>query len=164
VSDQLHAPVALPRGKFHPSGTYRKRSWVGPRAGMDAMEKRNFLFLQRLEIRHLGLPASSQSLYLLRYSGSYNSSYTCKSCRRTSFSVCSIEQLQDPPKLRYQYNRFHGVTFQRTTILKARVYSLSYPHRFKRIWNDWSIKLTIRLHLLPSLTMRASSCTSSSSA
>jgi hypothetical protein len=30
VSVQLHAPDALPRGK----------SWVGPRVGMDAVEKR----------------------------------------------------------------------------------------------------------------------------
>jgi hypothetical protein len=42
---------------------------VGPRAGLDDMEKRKFLTLQGLELRPLG-PASSYSLYQLRYPGS----------------------------------------------------------------------------------------------
>jgi hypothetical protein len=38
----------------------------GPRAGLEDMKKRKFLTLPRLELRHLGLPARSQSLYRLR--------------------------------------------------------------------------------------------------
>jgi hypothetical protein len=44
---------------------------MGLRASMDAVEKRKFLNLPRLELRPLGLPARSQSLYRLRYPGSY---------------------------------------------------------------------------------------------
>jgi hypothetical protein len=44
--------------------------WVGSRAGMDEAEKRKFLTLPGLELRTLGRPAHSQSLYRLRYPGS----------------------------------------------------------------------------------------------
>jgi hypothetical protein len=40
---------------------------VDPRAGLHEIEKRNFLTLPGLELRPLGLPARSQSLYRLRY-------------------------------------------------------------------------------------------------
>jgi hypothetical protein len=48
---------------------------MGPRAGLDDVEKRKFLPLPGLELRHLGRPARSQSLYRpqryrLRYPGS----------------------------------------------------------------------------------------------
>jgi hypothetical protein len=43
VSGQLHAPSALsPPGK-EPPGTHWTRGWLGPRAGLDNMEKRKFL-------------------------------------------------------------------------------------------------------------------------
>jgi hypothetical protein len=48
---------------------------VGPRAGLEDVEKRIFLTLPRIELRPLGRPARSQSLYLLRYPGSL---YNCK--------------------------------------------------------------------------------------
>jgi hypothetical protein len=48
--------------------------WIGgsvdPKAGLDDVEKRKFLTLPGLELRPLGLPARSQSLYRLRYPGS----------------------------------------------------------------------------------------------
>jgi hypothetical protein len=44
--------------------------WVGPRFGLDDVEKRKFLTLPELELRPLGRPASSQSLYRLLYPGS----------------------------------------------------------------------------------------------
>jgi hypothetical protein len=40
---------------------------VGPRAGLDNMEKKKFFILPGLELRPLGRPARSQSLYRLRY-------------------------------------------------------------------------------------------------
>jgi hypothetical protein len=43
---------------------------VGPGAGLDDVEKRQFLILQGLELRPPGRPARSQSLYRLRDSGS----------------------------------------------------------------------------------------------
>jgi hypothetical protein len=44
--------------------------WVGPRDDLDEMEKWKFLSSPGFEIRLLGSPASSQSLYLLNYPGS----------------------------------------------------------------------------------------------
>jgi hypothetical protein len=65
---------ALRPGRFTPVETAPVTHWTGgwvePRAGVDDMEKGIFLTLLRLEPRHLGRPARSQSLYRLRYSGS----------------------------------------------------------------------------------------------
>jgi hypothetical protein len=44
---------------------------VGTRICLDDMEKRKFLPLPRLELRPLGHPARSQSLYRLYYPGSH---------------------------------------------------------------------------------------------
>jgi hypothetical protein len=75
VSGQLHVPAALPPGE-RASATHWIRGWVDPRAGLDDMEKRKFLILPGLELRILGRPARSQSLYRLRYLGSrYTISY-----------------------------------------------------------------------------------------
>jgi hypothetical protein len=41
--------------------------WVGPRAGLNAVEKRKSLPLPGLEFRPVGSPARSQSLYQLSY-------------------------------------------------------------------------------------------------
>jgi hypothetical protein len=48
-------------------GTHCIGGWVDPRAGLDDVEKRKFLTLPGLELRLLGRPARSQSLYRLRY-------------------------------------------------------------------------------------------------
>jgi hypothetical protein len=64
VSRQLHAPAALPPGKRAPS-THWIGGWVNPRAGLDDMERRTFFTLRELELRPLGPPALSQSLYRL---------------------------------------------------------------------------------------------------
>jgi hypothetical protein len=37
--------------------------WVDHKAGLDNLEKRKFLTLLGLELRHFGRPAGSQSLY-----------------------------------------------------------------------------------------------------
>jgi hypothetical protein len=44
---------------------------VGPKADLDTVEKRKFLTPPGFEIRPLGSPAHSQSLYQLRYTGSH---------------------------------------------------------------------------------------------
>jgi hypothetical protein len=51
-------------------GIHWIRDLVGPRAGLDDVENRKLLTLSRLELRPLGRPARSQSLYRLRYPGS----------------------------------------------------------------------------------------------
>jgi hypothetical protein len=58
-------------GSFTPveraPGTHWIGGWVGPRAGVDDVEKRRFLSLPGLELQPLCRPARSQSLYRLRY-------------------------------------------------------------------------------------------------
>jgi hypothetical protein len=51
-------------------GTHWIGRWVGPRADLDDVDRRKLLTLPRLELRSLGRPARSQSLYRLRYPGS----------------------------------------------------------------------------------------------
>jgi hypothetical protein len=61
-------------GRFNPGerapDTHWIGGWVGPRAGLDDVEKRKFLTLPGFELHLLGLPARSQSLSRLRYPGS----------------------------------------------------------------------------------------------
>jgi hypothetical protein len=61
-------------GRFTPGekarGAHRIGGWVGPRVGLDDVEERKFLTLPELELRPLGRPARSQSLYRLSYPGS----------------------------------------------------------------------------------------------
>jgi hypothetical protein len=58
-----------PRGNG--PGTHWIGGWVDSRAGLDDVEKRKFLTLPGFELRPLGLPVHSQSLYRLRYPGSH---------------------------------------------------------------------------------------------
>jgi hypothetical protein len=62
VNGQLHALVPLT-----PGGTHCVGSWVDHRTFLDDIEKRKLLTLPGLELRLLGHPARSQSLYRLRY-------------------------------------------------------------------------------------------------
>jgi hypothetical protein len=48
-------------------GTHWIGGWVSPRDGLDTVERRKFLTLPGLELRPLGRPTRSQSLYRLRY-------------------------------------------------------------------------------------------------
>jgi hypothetical protein len=52
-------------------GTHWIGGWVGPRTGLDNVEKRKFLSLLRLKVRPLGRQARSQYLYRLSYPGFY---------------------------------------------------------------------------------------------
>jgi hypothetical protein len=60
-------------GRFTPGdrapGTHWIGGWVGPRRGLDDVERRRILHLPRPELRPLGRPVRSQSLYRLRYLG-----------------------------------------------------------------------------------------------
>jgi hypothetical protein len=59
-------------------GTHCIGGWVDPRVGLDNMVKWKFFTLPGLEPRPLSRPASSQSLYRLRYPGSPSRAYLCK--------------------------------------------------------------------------------------
>jgi hypothetical protein len=52
-------------------GTHWIGGWVGLRACLDDVEKRKIPTLSGLELRPLGCPARSQSLYRLSYPGSH---------------------------------------------------------------------------------------------
>jgi hypothetical protein len=52
------------------AGTHWIGCWVGPRAGLDHVEKIKFLTTPGLELGPLRRPARRQSLYRLRYPGS----------------------------------------------------------------------------------------------
>jgi hypothetical protein len=54
-------PCRLTPGERVP-GTHWIGGWVGPRAGLDDVEKRKFFTLPGLELRPLGRPARSQSI------------------------------------------------------------------------------------------------------
>jgi hypothetical protein len=49
------------------TGTHWIGGWVDPRASLDDVEKKKFLTFPGLELRQLGRPARSQSLYRLSY-------------------------------------------------------------------------------------------------
>jgi hypothetical protein len=55
-------------GRFTP-GTHWTGGWVGPRTGLNDVEKRKFLTLPGLELRPLCRPVRRQSLYRLSYPG-----------------------------------------------------------------------------------------------
>jgi hypothetical protein len=50
------------------AGTHLKGRWVGSRAGLGDVKKRKLFTLSGLELRTLGRPARSQSLYQLLFS------------------------------------------------------------------------------------------------
>jgi hypothetical protein len=52
-------------------GTHWTEGWVGPRTGLNDVEGRKILPPPGLEFRPLGRPAGIQSLYRLRYPGSF---------------------------------------------------------------------------------------------
>jgi hypothetical protein len=60
--------------RFTPLEIFPGTHWIGgllgPRAGLEGMEKWKFLPLPGLELRPLSRPARSQSLYRLHYPGS----------------------------------------------------------------------------------------------
>jgi hypothetical protein len=63
MNGQLHASEVLPPGK-EPRYPWIG-CWVGPRVGLDDIEKRKFLILLGLEKRPLNRPAFSQ--WLIKY-------------------------------------------------------------------------------------------------
>jgi hypothetical protein len=61
-------------------GTHWIGGWMDPRPGIYDVEKRKFLVLPGLELRPLGRPVRSQSLYRLHYPGFNRASKPTK-CR-----------------------------------------------------------------------------------
>jgi hypothetical protein len=64
---------------------------VGPRTGLDDVEKRKFLTLPGLELRPLCRPARSQSLYRLRYPAPYMDSRSYNLTDRPTMDIRYLE-------------------------------------------------------------------------
>jgi hypothetical protein len=56
VVGQFNAPAALPLGK-QLSIPVEEKSFLGPRAGLNTVEKKNHLFMPGVELRFSGRPA-----------------------------------------------------------------------------------------------------------
>jgi hypothetical protein len=93
MSGQLQSPAALPSEERAP-GTHSIGGWVDPRAGLDDVEEK-FLTLPGLQLRPLGRPAHSQSLYRRRYPGSSTRDYNLEITitHRLVFSVTAFTAL-----------------------------------------------------------------------
>jgi hypothetical protein len=77
--------VAALQQEKEPPGTRWVKGSVDPSAYLDDVEKRTFFTLPGLELRPLGRLARSQSLYRLRYPGSYHNAcifYKCLTFNR----------------------------------------------------------------------------------
>jgi hypothetical protein len=64
-----------------------ERRLYGPRADLDYVEKRKFFTPPGLELLPLGRPARGQSLYRLRYPGSY----WIRELRKSQFAVFNMK-------------------------------------------------------------------------
>ena len=64
VSGELHAPAALPPGKYFRT-THRIGGWVGPRAGLDGFgEKKSLFSIPEFEPRTVQPVASRYSIVI----------------------------------------------------------------------------------------------------
>jgi hypothetical protein len=83
-------PGRFTLGERTPS-THWIGGWVGPRVGLDDVEKRKFLNLPGLELRPSRHPARSQSLYRLRYPVSFGIEYQYVNMETDYLGRCSDE-------------------------------------------------------------------------
>jgi hypothetical protein len=108
VSGQLHCSAALtPRERV--SVTLWIGGWVGPKTGLNHVERRKILPLQRLKLRHLSRPVHSQSLYRLLYPGSFNI-FMCKGAGVTNnngFWIWWLYLSDVSIIITFDYNRSH---------------------------------------------------------
>jgi hypothetical protein len=72
---------------------------VGSRGGLDDVEKRKFLNLPRLELRSLGHPARSQSLYRLRYPGLLGTKVDMFNYDKKDFKIHTQDSLTTYPDM-----------------------------------------------------------------
>jgi hypothetical protein len=63
VQIHIFLTSALVGGEWSAPGSHWVGGWVGPRAGLDGMEKKKFWSLPGLKLQPLSCPACSQLLY-----------------------------------------------------------------------------------------------------
>jgi hypothetical protein len=104
---------------------------VGPRTGLDNVEKRKFLPLLGLELRFLGCPARSQSLY----QKSYHASYYSKFQLYNTFRLPSINSRDFNDKYQQELILFHENAKERDrgNFVKSAVTDVFLVHLCSRI-------------------------------
>jgi hypothetical protein len=111
MSGRLYAPAALSPSNHCAGG------WVDPRTGLDDVEKRIFLTLTGLELRPLGRPARSQSLYRLRYVNFGDCGSTTRNNSQTQtalfWDIAPCIRWPWPWRWRRYVDQKHGLTIRR---------------------------------------------------
>jgi hypothetical protein len=146
---QLQAPAALSREIIAPSGTHRIESWVDPRTGLEATEKRRILPLSG---RNSGRSARSPSLYRLSYPDSCYSNFNVGQDDGKRHAPGSVPLVRNGEKSKwYQLHlrlrtttkeaRSLGFLFLSLgyTILKATYKSFSSPNTVRRLVDKYHI-------------------------
>jgi hypothetical protein len=118
---------ALRLGHFTPEerapGTHWIGGWVDPRVNLDDLKKRKFLTLPGLEMRLLGCPARSQSLYRLCYPGSIKHNYSI------IYKYCFLKDIQN----KFEWN-FWG---KKVAIIIHERNRLLVSTEVKTAWMGW---------------------------
>jgi hypothetical protein len=131
-------------GRFTPGervpGNHCVGGWVNLTAVLDDVERRKFLILPGLELRPLGRPARSRSLYQLSYPGShiikyrghfilpqdyYDLKQKYADKRRSSEEICSfgLQRVTDP-RLCESVQLSYGNCTDKTTAIQSAVWFL----------------------------------------
>jgi hypothetical protein len=127
------------------SGTHWIGGWVGPRAGLDDVEKRKFLSLSELELRPLGRPARSQSLYRLWFKKEVvvvshkNVLRVEKWCTwhdKCNSSLCALVLTQSEQKKKAFTSAMH--------ILESLMSRTFCPSGRNAIWSPYCLLLSVR--------------------
>jgi hypothetical protein len=112
----------------------------GPQSGLDDVEKRKFLTLPGLELRHLGHLARTQSLYRLRYPGSpinwltYEIGNQISPWNKSHFSKLTVANpVNRNPKI-YEIRRFI------TVFINVRYWFLSYARCIESLSHHFCLR------------------------
>jgi hypothetical protein len=131
LTNEASRPCRFTSGERAP-GTHWIGGWVGPRAGLDDVEKRKSLTVLGLELRPLGRPARSQSFHRLRYPGSNTKRTLCQNSwclgRDSNWNISEYKSvalpLQQPVRWRWSewvpcwslFTVLHGLPHFPTTV------------------------------------------------
>jgi hypothetical protein len=131
--------VSFTFGPFYPpgkvSGTHYAGGWVGPRAGLDDAEKKQFLTIPGLELRLLGRPGRSQLLYRLCYPGSCKKMYNSKNENDSENHLCPSSGKTSKSGMKCLLSRALFVTTRLTYKVQAELWQR--VHIYSHSVNRW---------------------------
>jgi hypothetical protein len=106
------------------TGTHWIRSWVGPRAGLDAVAKRKiFKPLPGIELRNPDVPDRSQSLHRLSYPSSLHS---------------AVRKVKVLPLLNQAQGQKNAWSYTSTAHIRLHGAVLNQAPRHGDVWGEWS--------------------------